>query len=215
MMPLTKTTGDEDGHDGQRRGQGGEGDLLGPLEGGGDEALAAFAVAEDVLHDHDRVVDDDPDGQGHGQQGERVEGEAEEIDDGHRPEEGHRDGQDDVERRGQRAEEQPADEGGQEDGEEDLELDLPDRLLDEPGRVEDDRGRQALGQRSLEIVQGRPDAPGDGDGVRAPLLFDREALGGDAVEPGDPAGVVEAVLDEGDVVDVDGGAVDSRGRRCA
>ncbi len=115
---------DEDGHHGQRGGQGGEGDLVGPFQGGAHQVLAALGVAVDVLHDHDGVVDHDAHGQGHGQQGEGVEGEAQEVDDGHRAQQRHGDGQDDVERGGEGAEEHPADQGGEQDREEQLELDL-------------------------------------------------------------------------------------------
>ncbi len=122
---------DEDGHDGQGRGQGGKGDLFRSFESRRHEGLAALAMAKDVFHDHDGVVDDDADGQGQSQQGERVEGEAEEVDDGHRAEEGHGDGQDDVERAREGSEEEPADEGREHDREQELELDLLDRLADE------------------------------------------------------------------------------------
>ena len=157
MIPLTKTTGMKMATTARVAARAAKAISCVPPRAAWTRPLPAFAVAEDVLHDHDGVVDDDADGQGHGQEGEGVEGEAEEIDDGHRPQEGHGDGQDDVEGAGKRAEEQPADEGGQEDREEELELDLLDRILDELGRVEDDGRRDALRAGSSG---NRPGPPG-------------------------------------------------------
>ena len=48
---------DEDRGDRKGRGHGREGDLLGPVEGGGEGVLALLLVAEDVLENDDGVVD--------------------------------------------------------------------------------------------------------------------------------------------------------------
>ena len=205
---LHENDGDEDGHDGQGCRQRGEGDLLRPLERRRHEGLAALAVAEDVLHDHDGIVDDDADGQGQPEQGEGVEGEPEEIDDGHRAEEGHGDGQDDVESAREGAEEHPTNESGQHDGQEELELDLVDGLADELRAVVGDRDRHVLGQGLAVLIDGLVDRPGHGDGVRATLLADADALGRASVDAGDAADVLEAVLDQGHVAEVDGTARD-------
>ncbi len=49
---------------------------------------------------------------------------------------------------------------------------------------------------------------GHGDGVGAALLLDADALGRHAVDAGQPPDVLEAVLDEGDVAEVDGAPAD-------
>ena len=153
------------------------------------------------------VVDDDADGEAEREEREGVQREAGEVDERDRPEERHRDREDDVQRRGERAEEHPADERRQDDREEELELDLVDRVLDEGRRVEVDPdlhpGREGL----LDLGHRGLDALGDGDGVRAALLADAEPLGGGAVDAGDAPLVLEAVLDEGDVLEVDRRAV--------
>ena len=54
----------------------------------------------------------------------------------------------------------------------------------------------------------RADFLGHGHGVGAALLLDADALGRDAVDPGDAPDVLETVLDQGDVAEVDRTAVD-------
>ena len=85
--PLHEDHGDEDGADRERRGEGGEGDLARTLARRGDAVLARLGVAEDVLEHHDGVVHHDADREAEREQGEGVEGEAEEIDHRHRTEE--------------------------------------------------------------------------------------------------------------------------------
>ena len=137
------------------------------------------------------------------EQGEGVEREAEEVDDRHGAEQRHRDREHDVERRRERAEEEPADERGQDHREEELELDLVDRLLDEGGGVEVDPELHPLGQGLLDLGDLGLDALRDRHGVGAALLADAQALRRHAVDARDAPDVLEAVLDERDVVEVD------------
>ena len=60
---LHERDGQEDGHDGRRRGQRRERDLARARDGGPHAALAVLRPAEDVLEHHDRVVHDDADGE--------------------------------------------------------------------------------------------------------------------------------------------------------
>ena len=158
-------------------------------------------MAEDVLQHHDGVVDDDADGERQGEQGEGVEREAEEVDDRHRAEERHRDGEDDVE-----------------------------RLESEPRNSQQTRAVRTTASSSSNWISWTDSSMkrvesklmpelhalaagscwisamrlahrlGDGDGVGAALLADAQALGRRAVDAGDAAHVLEAVLDEGDVL---------------
>ncbi|MNI80569.1 hypothetical protein D3C73_1371060 [compost metagenome] len=47
----------------------------------------------DVLHHHDRIVDDDADGQHQAEQGQGIEREPHQVHDGEGADQGHRDGQ--------------------------------------------------------------------------------------------------------------------------
>ncbi len=69
-----------------------------PSRAARDPVLPLLGVPEDVLQHHDRVVDDDADGEREPEQGEGVEREAEEVDDRDRAEERHRDREHHVER---------------------------------------------------------------------------------------------------------------------
>ena len=159
---------------------------FGPLAGGRDAVLAHLGVAEDVLHDHDRVVDDEADGERQAEQGEGVEREAAEVDDRDRAEERHRDREEHVHRARERAEEEPAHERGEDDarGTSSRPISLTDSV-DELRRVEDDvelhPGREGLLQlRDAPRVTG-----GDRDRVRAALLEDAHRLHGHAVRARD------------------------------
>ena len=112
MMPFMKATGRKMATIASGRRGGGEGDLARAHRGGRHLALAVLAVAVDVLEHHDRVVDDDADRQREPEQGEGVEGEAEEVHDDEGAEDRGRDRQQHVEGRGPRAEEEPAHEAG-------------------------------------------------------------------------------------------------------
>ncbi len=64
------------------------------------------------------------------------------------------------------------------------------------------------GRVLLVLRDGRADALGHGHGVGAALLLDADALGRAAVHAGQAPDILEAVLDQGDVADVDRAPVD-------
>ena len=165
-------------------------------------------MAEDVLHDHDGVVNDDSNCQGHGQKGEGVEGESEEVDDRYGSQQGHGDGEDDVQRAREGAEEHPTNKGREDDGEDQLHLDLVDRVFDVLGGVEVDVDGHSRRKGLLKLLERRTDGLGDRDGVGPPLLLDPQPLGGCSVDSGEAADILEAVFNEGDVFQVDRRLVD-------
>jgi hypothetical protein len=172
--------------------------------GGRDRArLPHFCMTINILHHHHRVVDDETDCQRQPEEGEGVEGVPEEVDDRDGPEERPRDRQHHVERRRERAQEQPADECRQHQREHQLELDLVHRLLDERRRVEEDLDLHPLGQVLGDLGDLLAHRARHHDGVRAALLEDAERLQRHPVEPRDRGHVLEAVLDERDVLEVD------------
>ena len=72
---------DEDGDEGEGDGDDGEADLPRPFDGGLERAHPLLEIAHDVLDHHDRVVDDEADGDGEAHEGQIVEAIAQQIHD--------------------------------------------------------------------------------------------------------------------------------------
>ena len=201
--PLQERDRKEDRDDGERRRGGREGDLARADGRRLHLPLAHLAVPVDVLEHHDGVVDDDADDERQAEHRVGVEREAEEVDDDERPEDRGRDGEQDVHGRRPRPEEEPADEAGQERREDEREEDLVDRPLDERRRVPVHVELEALGQLGLQDGELRLDVAPHLDGVGAPELRDAEPDRRLAHGAHEPAAVLEAVLDDGDVLQAD------------
>ena len=160
---------EDDRHAHHRRG-----DLLHRREGRvlGREPL--LDVAFDRLHHHDRVVDHQADGEHQPEQGQRVDGEAQERKENERPDQRHRYG----EQRNQggapalqeEKDDQRDEQHGLEEGDEDLSDSLGHRRRGVQGDGVVEVGRKAL----LQLRHRRPDTVGDGDRVRAGRLEDAE-----------------------------------------
>src|SRR5690606_4593138 len=133
---------------GQGHGYHREADLLGAQEGGLYPGLAFFDMPEDVLQHHDGVVNDQPDSQHHGQQGQGIYREPEEIHDPERTDQRYGYGHDGNQTGAQVAQEKENDQHDQDNGLGHRVVDRIDRLLDKYGRVVGDiefhAGRQVL-----------------------------------------------------------------------
>src|SRR5690606_34433411 len=118
----------------------GHGDARGLIGG-----KAPGDVAFDVFHHDDGVADHDADGEDEAEQGERVDGGAEERE--HRKGGEHRggDGEDRDDRGAPALQEEEDDEDDQRDGDDERQLHLVDRDFHELGRIVDDLVRQPLG----------------------------------------------------------------------
>ena len=84
--------GQEDDADGERRDQGGDGDLCGAFQDGVVELVAFFEIALDVFDGDGGVVDQDADGEREATEGHDVDGFAHEAEDDDGGEDGERDG---------------------------------------------------------------------------------------------------------------------------
>ena len=181
-------------------------------------------MADDVFEHHDRVVHDEADREGEGEQRDVVDAEAEEVHhaEGAEDGDGHRDAGDD--RRGGRAEEQEDHEHDQHDGEHEGEFDVVDGVADGERFVAEDLEVDGGGQLGAEGGEQFLDAVDDFDRVGAGLALDRQGDGARGFFPGGEGGVLhavdeplvepavgffvfDAVGDVGDVGEADGGAV--------
>ena len=123
--------GKEDGDDGDGGGNGGEGDFARAVAGSEDAAFAHLAVADDIFEHHDRVIDDDADGERETEQRKEIEREAHEVEDRKRAHDRRGNGQENVDSGADRAEEEEADNAGDEGREDKRELGLVDGVLNE------------------------------------------------------------------------------------
>ena len=181
-----------------------------PSSAARDAALAALGVAEDVLEHHDGVVHDDADGERQAEQGEGVEREAQEVDDGERAEERHRDGEDDVE----------VEESEPRNSQQTSAVRSTARRSSNSISWTDSSmsavvskvmsSVDVLGQRLPDLRQPLAHLRGDRHGVGAALLADAEALGRHAVDAGEHPAVLEAVLDQRHVAEAEQRAVAAR-----
>lgn len=99
---------------------------------------AARQISLDVLHHHDRIVDDDTDRQHQAEQRQHVQREAEGVEEGEGADERHRDRDDRDDRRAPGLQEDENDDGDENRRLGDRLVDLVDRFRDELGRVVDD-----------------------------------------------------------------------------
>ena len=179
--------------------------LLGGLLGG--EVRFFLHDAFDVLDHHDGVVDDDADGEDHGEEGDGVGGVADGEKDGEGGDQADRDGDDGDNGGAEAAEEHEDDDDDEDEGFGEGLDDLLDRVADEGGAVVEDGGFQALGVAGGEAVQGVLHALAGLHGVGAGGEVDAEGDGGVAVEAAFAVLRGGAEFDAGDVLDLEGGAV--------
>ena len=98
-LALEEGEAEEDGHDRQGRGQDGDEDLLGALDGRLARLHAPLPQAEDVLEDDDGVVDEHAEAQGQRPEGQHVERDLEGVDEVEGDDDGEGDRGQDEERR--------------------------------------------------------------------------------------------------------------------
>ena len=177
--PFHEHDRQEDGDGGQGRSHNGAGDLHGALHRRFARALAAGVAAVDRLEHHDRVVEQHADPERQPAERHDVQREPHLL---HHEEGGdHRDRNGHGDHGGAAA--VPEEERDDQDGEQASLPGVPhhfgDGALDELGLVEEDRQREAGGNRVLHRFELRADGVGDLDGVRVPLLEDADldALG--------------------------------------
>ena len=117
--------------------------------------LAGVAVQHDVLHHHDGVVDDQPDGRGQAAEGHQVEGLVQQAE----RDEGDRDGDRDDEPRDQRrapvAQEQHHDAGGEDQADQDGVAHAVDGFVDEFGLVVEGPQLDGLGELAADARRSR------------------------------------------------------------
>ena len=152
-----------------------------------------------VLHDHDRVVDDDPDREDHAEERERVEREAEQQHDREGPDKGDRHGYERNDRRPPRLEEDHHHHDHEQDGDEERLDDRTNRLADEDRRVVHDAVVHALGERLLQPLHRGANLIGGLDRVRPRPLEDADRHCGLVVEQAPQRVLVRTELHPADV----------------
>ena len=179
--PLHERHRHEDGDDGEGRGEHREPDLRGPGPGRLEMVLPVLEVPDDVLPDHDRVVDEEADGEGQRHQRHDVERHSHEVHDDEGGDDGDRQGESGDHRGAPRVEEAEDDEDRQDPAEDQGRLDVVHGVPDHDRGVPDDldprtRGKLRLQARDLLLHQ-----LDHGDRVRPRLLLDVERDRGHAV----------------------------------
>ena len=150
----------------------------------------------DVFENHDRIVHHHADQQQQRQHGERIEGVAEEVDDGDGAHQRNRNGECDDQRRAQRTQEQPDHGSGEEGALEQMLLERPHDLQNEQ-RVVGNDGQLEAGRklRANLVVDPRLDALDDFDRVGIGDLDQTEADCRPALETGELTEIRQAVFD--------------------
>jgi len=190
-----------DQHRNQRHSQreDGEANLFSTLQRGLQGRIAFFKVPRDILHHHNRIVDDEAGRDGQCHQRQIVEAVAQHI---HRragadERKRHRNARNN--RRIQVAQKEEDDHHDQYDRQPQFKLHIVDRRLDWDRQVGQRRHLDALGQVGLQLRQQPLDTPYHRDGVAARLPLhiqdDRRRL----VHPRGLCGVLDAVDDVGDI----------------
>ena len=183
----------------QRDGDDRAGDFAHRLVGRFARRKAVLDVALDVLHHDDGVIDDDADGEHEPEQGERIDGEAEQIQ--------HREGADGRYRNGQQRDDRRAPCLQKQDDHDNHERDGFqqrvdhgfDRSTHELRRIVDDRIFHALRHVLLQLGQGGADVVRDRQGVGIRRLEDTDRDRGLVVEQRAQPIVGSAEFDAGDV----------------
>ena len=196
--------GQEHRHDAEGGGEHGEADLVGAVDRGLAVRLAEADMAHDVLAHHDRVVDQDADGEAERHQGQHVQGEAE---GGHHHEGAeHRDRQREARDDGAAPgmQEQEDDGDGEQAALDHGLLDVVDRVLDAARAVAHDLELHVRGQGGLQLGDGAADAAGHLDRVGALRLHHVDGQRPLAVQGGDVLQLLLAVDHVGDLAEIDG-----------
>ncbi len=156
-------------------------------------------MAVDVLQHDDGVVDDEPDGEHERQQGQRVDGEAEDVHQRERADQRDRDGDERDQRGAERAQEQEDDEDDEDDGLADRLVNILDRLGDEHRLVVGDPHLHAVGQRGGDARQHLLDFLRHVERIGGGLLDHAKRDGRLAVEADDAALIQRAELGMADI----------------
>ena len=197
--------GQEHRHDAEGRGEHGEADLVGAVDGGLTVRLAEADMAHDVLAHHDRIVDQDADGEAQRHQGQHIQGEAE---GGH-----HHEGAEHRDRQGKAGDDGAApgmqeqeDDGDREQAALDHSLlDVVDRVLDAARAVAHDLELDVLGQGGLQLGNGAADTAGHFDRIGPLRLHHVDGKRPLAVQHGHVLEFLLAVDHGGDLAEIDGG----------
>ena len=145
---------------------------------------AEVEIAFDILDDDDRVVDDNADGEHQSEKRQRVEGEAQELHHQKAADEGHRNRHHRNHRGAPCLQEENDHHDNEQDRFEKRVDDLIDGLLNEFGRIVDDRIIDAGRKLPLQLDHGGLDQLGGREGVGAGLLKDDDGRRGVFVEIG-------------------------------
>ena len=210
-LALEEGEAEEDGHDRQRRRQDGDEDLFGALDGRFPRLHTPLPQAEDVLEDHDGVVDEHAEAQGQGPQSQHVERDLEGVDEVEGDDDGEGDRGQDEERRLD-PQQDDVDHGEDDDRDQSGEdVEIVEVLADLRALVVDAFEGEARRQLALDVLELALDVGGDAEGVRPALLGDDQADRGLAVDAVDLPDVGVGHLDLGHVLDQNG--VLARNRR--
>ena len=202
-LALEERKAEEDGHRRQRRGQDGDEDLLGALDGRLSRFHPPLPQAEDVLEDDDGVVDEHAEAQGQRPESQHVERDLEGVDEVERDDDGEGDRGQDEEGRPDAAEDDE-DHGEDDDGDQPgEESEVVEVLADLLALVVDALENEARRQILLDLLELALDVAGDAEGVRPALLGHGQADRGLAVDAVDRADVGVGHFDRGDVLDQD------------
>jgi len=199
--------GDEDGDEGDRHGDDGESDFAGADEGGVEWGEAEFDMADDIFEDDDGVIDDEAGGEGHGEEGEVIDAEAEELHDDESADEGEGHGEGGDEGGWEVTEEEKDDEDDEDDGEDESGLDIVNAGANGQGFIGEDIEMDGGRELGTEIGEEGFDGVDDGDGIGAWLFLDGENDASGIAEPAGDFIIFDVVDDAGDLVEADGGAM--------
>ena len=175
--------------------------------------LPHLHVAHDVLAHHDRVVDQDADGEREAEQRHRVQREAEGEHGDERGQHRDRQGEAGDDRRAPGVEEEKDDQHGQRRTFDQRLLDVPHRRRDARAGVADDVEGHALRERRLHLFDLFANRRGDLRGAEALRLLDVETDRLIAVEHGGGARLLGAVARIGNVAEADHAALRLRDRQ--
>ncbi len=199
--------GDKDGDEGDRHGDDGEADFAGADEGGVEGGEAEFDMANDIFEDDDGVIDDEAGGESHGEEGEVIDAEPEEVHDDEGADEGEGHGEGGDEGGWEVSEEEKDDEDDEDDGEDESELDIVNAGANGAGFIGEDIEMDGWGELGTEIGEERFDGVDDGDGIGAWLFLDGKNDASSIAEPAGDFIIFDIIDDVGDLAEADGGSL--------
>ena len=205
---------DEHRRQGHGHGENRKPDLLGAMQRRGKGRFAHFHVTDDVLQHDDGVVDDEPDAQRQGQQGQVVHRVPQQVHDAEGADDAERQGQTGDDRRGEIAQEQEDHQDHQRQAQQQGELNLVHRLANGGGPVVEDvqldRRRQVGLERGQELADGIANFDRVGAGLALNGQDDRGLMVRVVVVPRACPVVLDPIDGAADVPQADRGAVPVR-----